>query len=132
MRFDSFIQALDMGRCEDQQQRQALFDLALFLIAADGVITPTEENFMHNWLASLEWNSDTSKEVYYLASLTKCQDAIATNSIEDFLAHRAKQLVDNDIKQQAMNLVRDIAEVDGNLDDSEAHAIDILSALLEK
>jgi len=132
MRFDTFIQALDMGRCEDQQQRQALFDLALFLIVADGVISQSETDFMHSWLASLEWNSDISQNDYYSASLAKCQGAIADKKIEDFLAHRAKLLVDKDVKEQAMKLVRDIAHLDGKLDESESHAISILSAFLEK
>jgi uncharacterized tellurite resistance protein B-like protein len=132
MRFESFIQALDMGQCEDQQQRQALFDLALFLIAADGVISQSETDFMHGWLDSLEWNSTTSKDDYYTASFAKCQNAIANNGVEDYLAHRACLLVDKHIKAQAMSLVRDIAHVDGKLDDSEAHAISILSSLLEK
>lgn len=132
MRFDSFIQALDMGRCEDQQQRQALFDLALFLVVADGVISQSEADFMHRWLDSLEWNSTISQDDYYSTSLAKCQEAIANNGIEDFLAHRARLLVDKQIKAQAMQLVRDIALVDGKLDDSESQAINILSGLLEK
>jgi tellurite resistance protein len=132
MRFDSFIQALDMGQCEDQQQRQALFDLALFLIVADGVISQSEADFMHSWLGSLAWKSDISQDNYYSASLAKCQEAIADKSIEDFLAHRARLLVDKEMKEQAMKLVRDIAQLDGELDDSEGQAISILSGLLEK
>jgi tellurite resistance protein len=132
MRFESFIQALDMGQCEDQQQRQALFDLALLLIAADGVISQSEIDFMHGWLNSLEWNSAISQDDYYSASLAKCQNAIANNGVEDFLAHRARLLVDKHIKEQAMKLVRDIAHVDGTLDDTESQAISILSGVLEK
>ncbi|MFT5677350.1 MAG: putative tellurite resistance protein B-like protein [Paraglaciecola sp.] len=131
MRFDRFLQTLDMGKCEDQLQRQALFDLALFLVVVDGVITDSESHFMRNWLDKIEWTSDIKKEDYYNTTLEKCCDAIEKKTSEDFLAHRAKQLVDEKIKQQAMKLVRDIANVDGELDESERKAIAILSELLE-
>ena len=131
MRFDRFLQTLDMGKCEDQLQRQALFDLALYLVVVDGVITDSESVFMRNWLDKIEWTSDIKKEDYYNATLEKCCDAIEKKTSEDFLAHRAKQLVDETIKLQAMKLVRDIANVDGELDESERNAIATLSELLE-
>jgi uncharacterized tellurite resistance protein B-like protein len=131
MRFDRFIQTLDMGKCEDQLQRQALFDLVLFLVVVDGVITDSEADFMHKWLETLEWNSVITKDDYYNTTLIKCYDAIEKNTAEDFLTHRAKQLVDLEIKKEAMKLVRDIASVDGELDKSEKKSIAILSELLE-
>ncbi|MFT4941052.1 MAG: putative tellurite resistance protein B-like protein [Paraglaciecola sp.] len=131
MRFDRFIQTLDMGKCEDQLQRQALFDLVLFLVVVDGVITDSEADFMHKWLETLEWNSVITKDDYYNTTLIKCYDAIEKNTAEDFLTHRAKQLVDQEIKKEAMKLVRDIASVDGELDKSEKKSIAILSELLE-
>ena len=131
MRFDRFIQTMDMGKCEDQLQRQALFDLALFLVVVDGVITDSESDFMHKWLDTLEWNSDINKDDYYNATLAKCYDALKKDTTEEFLIHRAKQLIDHEAKEQAMKLVRDIASVDGQLDNAEKEAIETLSELLE-
>ena len=131
MRFDRLIQTMDMGKCEDQLQRQALFDLALFLVVVDGVITDSESDFMHKWLDTLEWNSDINKDDYYNATLAKCYDALKKDTTEEFLIHRAKQLIDNEAKEQAMKLVRDIASVDGQLDNAEKEAIETLSELLE-
>jgi uncharacterized tellurite resistance protein B-like protein len=132
MKFDSFIQSIDMGHCQDQQQREAMFDLVLFLIAADGVITEQETQFMRQWLATIEWSADVSKEEYYTTVLLKCYAAIKTNKVNDYLVHRAKLLIDSDMKQQAMKLVRQVAMADGNLDDTEQQAINVLSAELEK
>lgn len=131
MKFDSFRQSMDMGHCQDQQQRQALFDLVLFLIAADGVITEQETQFMRNWLSTIEWSADVTKEEYYTTALLKCYAAIKTDTVDDFLTHRAKLLIDNDMKQQAMKLVRDVAIADGELDHAEQQAIDLLSDILE-
>ena len=132
MKFDSFIQSIDMGHCQDQQQREALFDLVLFLIVADGVITEQETQFMRNWLDTIEWTADVTKEEYYTTTLLKCYAAIKTNTVDDYLAHRAKLLIDRDMKQQAMQLVREVSIADGELDDAEQQAINLLSELLEK
>jgi uncharacterized tellurite resistance protein B-like protein len=132
MKFEKFIQALDIGECQDQQQRQALFDLVLFLIVADGVISEQERSFIQQWLESISWTSAMTKEQYYENVLLKCYAAIKTNTVDDFLHHRAKLLIDKDMKLQAMKLVRDVAMADGDLDPSEHHAIEVLSAALEQ
>jgi uncharacterized tellurite resistance protein B-like protein len=132
MKFDSFIQSIDMGHCQDQQQREALFDLVLFLIVADGVITEQETEFMRNWLDTIEWSAEVTKEEYYRTTLIKCYAAIKTNNADDYLTHRAKLLIDTDMKQQAMKLVREVAIADGELDDAEQQAINLLSEVLEK
>ncbi|GAC20436.1 tellurite resistance TerB family protein [Paraglaciecola arctica] len=132
MKFDLFLKSMDMGHCHDQKQREALFDLVLFLIVADGVITEQESEFMHKWLDTIEWNADLSKEEYYTTTLIKCYAAIKTDTVEDYLTHRAKLLIDEDMKQQAMQLVRDVAIADDELDAAEQQAIDLLSELLEK
>lgn len=132
MKFDLFLKSMDMGHCHDQKQREALFDLVLFLMAADGVITEPESEFMHKWLDSIEWNADVSKEEYYTTTLLKCYAAIKTDTVDDYLTHRAKLLIDDNMKQQAMQLVREVAIADNQLDAAEQQAIDLLSELLEK
>jgi uncharacterized tellurite resistance protein B-like protein len=132
MKFDLFLKSMDMGHCHDQKQREALFDLVLFLIVADGVITEQESEFMHKWLDSIAWSADVSKEEYYTTTLLKCYAAIKTNTVDDYLTHRAKLLIDADMKQQAMKLVREVAMADGELDDAEQQAINLLSEVLEK
>lgn len=132
MKFDSFIQSIDMGHCQDQQQREALFDLVLFLIVADGVITEQETEFMSKWLDTIKWTSDLTKQEYYTTTLLKCYAAIKSNTADDYLTHRAKLLIDSDMKQQAMKLVREVAIADGELDDAEQQAINLLSEVLEK
>jgi tellurite resistance protein len=101
----------------------------LFLIAVDGVITEQESQFMRDWLNTIEWNASVSQKEYYTATLIKCNAAI---KVDDYLTHRAKLLIDTDMKQQAMKLVREVAIADGELDDVEQQAINLLSEILEK
>ncbi|GAC14626.1 tellurite resistance TerB family protein [Aliiglaciecola lipolytica] len=126
MRFTVFIQALDLGQCKDQIQRQALFDIALMFVMIDGIIEEQERTYMQGWLSNLEWSNETDKLDYYFAVEKKVMDAIAMKEVEDYLAHRAALLTDPWMKEQAMQLAEDISHADGNLDDSEKAALDFL------
>jgi uncharacterized tellurite resistance protein B-like protein len=130
MRFDSFISALDMGQCEDQMQRQALFDIALLFVVVDGVVDDSEVTFMKSWLDSIPWSGPISQDDYYTNTLSKCKHAAENDGVEDFIRHRASQLIDNDIKQQALKLAKDIANADGEIDAKEKRALDFLVSLL--
>ncbi|GAA6183720.1 MULTISPECIES: TerB family tellurite resistance protein [Alteromonadaceae] len=130
MRFTIFIQALDLGQCKDQIQRQALFDIALMFVMIDGVIDEQERSYMQGWLAQLEWSSETDKLDYYNTVESKVIDAIAENEIENFLAHRAILLSDPWMKEQALQLAVDISRADGQLDESEKAAIEFLMVKL--
>jgi tellurite resistance protein len=130
MRFDSFISALDMGQCEDQMQRQALFDIALLFVVVDGVIDDKEVAFMKQWLDTIPWSSPVSQDEYYTNTLSKCKHAAANDDIDNFIRHRANQLVDSDMKRQALKLAEDIAHADGEIDNREKRALDFLVSLL--
>ncbi|GAB2701251.1 TerB family tellurite resistance protein [Aliiglaciecola sp. 3_MG-2023] len=126
MRFTIFIQALDLGQCKDQIQRQALFDIALMFVMIDGVIDEQERRYMQDWLAQLEWSSDIDKLDYYTTLERKVVDAIAEDEIENFLAHRAILLSDPWMKLQALKLAEEIANADGDFAPSEKAAIAFL------
>lgn len=126
MQFHRFLDALDMGQCQDQQQREALFDIALLFVAVDGVIEQSEVDAIHQWLDTISWTGEMGRHQYYEAAQSKCLQAIRNNETEDFLRHRAKQLIDNSLKQQAVVLAETIANADGELDARELQALNIL------
>lgn len=130
MQFHRFLDALDMGQCQDQQQTEALLDIALMLIAVDGVVEDSEMSTFHQWLDEIQWNGNTDRHQHCDQSMAKCQAAVAENSVDDFLRHRAGQLIDAGIKQQAINLATRIANADGVLDDAEQKAIQCLQTAL--
>lgn len=126
MRFDNFLQALDMGQCKDQIQRQALFDIAMMFVMIDEVIDESEQTFMEGWLKQLDWDHAVNKSEYYKTIGTKVQAAIDGSIEEDFLAHRASLLSDPWMKDQALKLAEDIANADGELDEREKSALQFL------
>lgn len=126
MRFDNFLQALDMGQCKDQIQRQALFDIAMMFVMIDEVIDESEQIFMEAWLKQLDWDHSVNKSEYYKTIGAKVQEAIDDSVEEDFLAHRASLLSDPWMKDQALKLAEDIANADGELDEREKSALKFL------
>ena len=46
MRFERFLTSLDLGRCEDQIQRQTLLELAILFVMIDGVVTESEQQYI--------------------------------------------------------------------------------------
>jgi tellurite resistance protein len=89
---------------------------------------------MRKWLDTIEWRADVTKDDYYTMTVLKCYAAIKTNTVDDYLTHRAQLLFDDDMKQQAIQLVRNvaIAIADVELDAAEQQVINLLSEALEK
>lgn len=126
MQFHSFLDALDMGQCQDQQQTEALLDIALMFIAVDGVVEKSEMATFHQWLDDISWNGSIDRHEFCDQSMTKCQSAVADKLVDDFLRHRAALLIDLGVKQQAINLATRISNADGVLDDAELKALECL------
>lgn len=131
MRFDSFIENLDMGQCEDQMHREVIFDIVLMIVMIDGVVDDSEQVFMENWLESLDWKGEKSTADYYDAVVEKINYAVANGQAVDFIAHRAKLIRDQDVRDEAIKLAHDVSMVDGQLDNREREAIALLTHLLE-
>ncbi len=131
MRFDSFIQNLDMGHCEDQRHCEALFDIVLMIVMIDGVVDESEQEFMENWLESLDWKGNQSTSEYYDSAVKKVTYAVENGQSLDFITHRAKLIEDQDVRDQALKLAHDVSMADGQLDDNERAAIELLTQLLE-
>ncbi len=131
MRFDNFLQTLDMGQCKDQIQRQALFDIAMMFVMIDDVIDQSEQAFMEDWLKRLDWDHSVNKSEYYKTIGVKVQEAIDGSVEEDFLAHRASLLTDPWMKSQALKLAEDISNADGELHEREKGALQFMVGLLE-
>ncbi|BDX07933.1 TerB family tellurite resistance protein [Planctobacterium marinum] len=130
MRFDKFLRTLDMGDCEDQIQREALLEIAIFFMVVDGTVDAAEEEVIRNWLAEIEWNSDISVQDFYTNGMHKANNAIEQQDLEHFIAHRSSQLLDDDFKTNALKLADEIASADGIIDDKEKVALDILKSYL--
>lgn len=131
MRFDSFIQNLDMGQCDDQMHRETIFDIVLMIVMIDGVVDESEQTFMENWLESLEWKGEKSTADYYDAVVKKVNYAVENDQAIDFISHRAKLIKDQDVRDEALKLAHDVSMADGELDDKEREAIKLLASLLE-
>jgi uncharacterized tellurite resistance protein B-like protein len=130
MKFENLLNNFDMGLCADQLQREALVDLVVLFIEIDGVVDESEMNYLQKWLNNLTWTSNTPTETYLTDISVKCKNAIANAQIEDFIRHRTQHLLDEPVRQQAINLAEEVALVDGVLHHKEKAAINFLKQCL--
>ena len=130
MRFENFLRTIDMGQCEDQLQREALLDLAILFVVIDGEVAADEKLFLENWLKDLDWKSDTNVSDYQKAATEKCLEVVQKNEVEHFIAQQARLLVDQKMKDQALKMADEIANVDGILDKKEEKALEIIRSYL--
>lgn len=123
MKFEKLLHHLDMGVCVDQQQREALVDLVILFVEIDGVIDSQEMEYTNAWLSTIKWNSAQDTVSYLKETSAKCQTAIATDCVEDYIRHRAEHIIDHEAQNQAIKLAEGVALADGELAPIEARAI---------
>ena len=128
MNFEKLLHHFDMGVCVDQQQREALVDLVILFVKIDGVIDDKELEYTTNWLKTLTWNSAQDTDSYLLETSEKCQTAITSNQVEDFIRHRASHIIDAKAQAQAIKLAEGVAMADGVLAPVEEQAISYLKS----
>lgn len=128
MNFENLLHHFDMGVCVDQQQREALVDLIILFVELDGVVDDKEMEFANDWLKTLSWNSAQDTDSYLQQTSVKCQVAIATHQIEDFIRHRASLIIDSKAQAQAIKLTSGVALADGVLAPIEEQAIKYLKS----
>lgn len=132
MRFEQFLNALDMGQCVDKMQCQAIYDMALMLVMIDGETDERELSLMASWLEDQSWKGDIPGAEYFETVKSKCEAALDTDTADDFITHRVSQLVDEDMQTKALTLAEAIANADGHLHDKELAAIELIKSSLRR
>ena len=130
MNFEKLLNNFDMGICVDQLQREALVDLVLLFVEIDGVVDDKEMEYTLNWVSSLAWHNDISPLDYIQTNLSQARAAIEANTVEDYIRHRCKHIVDSPAKSLAIELAKGVSMADGHLDQSEEKAIKFLQHCL--
>lgn len=130
MNFEKLLNNFDMGICVDQLQREALVDLVLLFVEIDGVVDDKEMEYTLNWVSSLVWHNDISPLDYIQANLSQARVAIEAKTVEDYIRHRCKHIVDSPAKSLAIELAKGVSMADGHLDQSEEKAISFLQRCL--
>lgn len=130
MNFEKLLNHFDMGVCVDQLQREALVDLVLLFVEMDGVVDDQEMEYTLNWVSSLIWHNDISPLTYIETNLLQARAAIEGNTVEDYISHRCKHIIDSPAKSLAIELAKGVSLADGHLDITEEKALIILQRCL--
>ena len=104
-----------------QPQREALLDILIVALYADGLISAEENAQLDSVIASLKWENPLQRRQYLGLAYARIRSALDRGGAgrPALLAGIATRLKDPGMRRQAQRLAADLVEADGPATDSE-------------
>ena len=101
----------------NQQQMEALADILVLAMYADGHVSVTEDDDLNAKIDALDWNENHSPSQYLGTSTAKARDADTPEKVMDALSSCAEVLADYDAKEYAFKKTMELLKSDGLSDE---------------
>ena len=115
----------------DQKQREALIDLLLLGMFADGSLKVSDDRQLLSVIAEIGWESYQTPDLYFQSAIAKARDAADT---EARTLARLKKINDGlasgDIRQQALDRLQQFLSLDGEPGLEESKFLELAKANL--
>jgi uncharacterized tellurite resistance protein B-like protein len=130
---DRILERLGVGADDfeppDPAPDQALLDLLQLAMLVDGTSTEAERERIREHLEWASWPDGASPFAYAQQSMAQVRAALADEAaLAELLASVAERLRSEEDRDFALGLVRELAGVDGTVDDREAALVEGLRA----
>lgn len=130
---DRILERLGVGDDDfepaDPVPDQALLDLLQLVMLVDGTSTEAERERIREHLEWASWPDGASPFAYAQASMAKVREALADEAaLGALLDSVAERLRTDDDRDFALGLVRELAGIDGTVDERESALVDGLRA----
>jgi uncharacterized tellurite resistance protein B-like protein len=111
----------------DPAPDQALLDVLQLVMLVDGTSTEAERERIREHLEWASWPDGASPFAYAQASMAKVRAALADEAaLSALLASVAERLRSDEDREFALGLVRELAGIDGTVDDRESALVERL------
>ena len=105
---------------DEQKQREAMVDLLIWTMYADNVLTLPENEKIDQVTEEMSWNSPVPAQQYIYASIAKVREALDNSEkAESLLNDISERLQSDAVRLRTYEACRDLANVDGEMDDKE-------------
>lgn len=126
---DRILERLGVGADDfeppDPAPDQALLDVLQLVMLVDGTSTEAERERIREHLEWSSWPDGASPFAYAQQSMARVREALADEAaLAALLASVAERLRAEEDREFALGLVRELAGVDGTVDDREAALVD--------
>jgi uncharacterized tellurite resistance protein B-like protein len=130
---DRILERLGVGADDfeppDPAPDQALLDLLQLAMLVDGTSTEAERDRIREHLEWASWPDGASPYAYAQQSMARVRAALADEAaLAELLGSVAERLRSEEDREFALGLVRELAGVDGTVDDREAALVEGLRA----
>lgn len=117
-----------VANTEEQAVSEKLIELATFFYKIDMRISLAEQNYMDQFLKSIEWKSSIHIESFQQRCIAKVNDVIGESEVEIglFLSDLMKQLAELGAADRAKLIAKEISDADGEIADHEVKYLDIV------
>jgi len=116
-------------RTMTQKQREAIVDLLLLGMFADGSLKATQDQKLLSVIDEIGWQSYQTPDLYFQAAIAKARDASDT---EEGIRFRLKKIRENlgseDVRLKALDYLAQILAVNGRAGGGEAKFLEIAKA----
>ena len=111
----------------NQAESEATVLLITLLYRADNKISFGEQDLLAKVLPSLKWSSTIHVETFQADAIRKVDLAIKNNKVEEFIDSAVAAI---QFKDELLNLLNEVARVDGSLDLEEQKIINLVKRAL--
>ena len=117
--------------CMTQKQREALVDLLLLGMFADGSLKVSEDQKLLSVIREVGWQSYQTPDLYLQSAIAKAREASDT---EDATRRRLEKISENlvtaETRQQALTYLTQFLGVDGAVDAAESRFLELAKGAL--
>ena len=118
--------------CMTQKQREALVDLLLLGMFADGSLKVSEDQKLLSVIGEVGWQSYQTPDLYLQSAIAKAREASDT---EDATRRRLEKISENlataETRQQALTYLTQFLGVDGAVDAAESQFLELAKSALD-
>ena len=109
------------------QQKQALLDLLVVGMYADGNLASVEDDRIEGLLDTIKFSSDGARDRFMNASITRVRNhAGSPESARAFVAEIAKSFPTPDVRRQACDVLDDLLSSDNQVAEKERQLLTIV------
>lgn len=114
-----------------QPQREAIVDLLHYCMFADNLVALKEDQFINTVAATLSWDPNVSFETYEGSSIGNARRAKESADYRHtFLESINTRLARKEVRELALDLVKQLFSADANLSDKESQLLPTLRTAL--
>ncbi|WP_100655994.1 TerB family tellurite resistance protein [Alteromonas flava] len=114
-----------MQLTEEQGFNEALIKLSVLLYQVDGKVTLSEQDYLDEILATLDWGSTICRQAFLNEAIHQARQAVDNNDCKAFMQSLSEEL--NQDANKALEVAMELTAIDGERSEQETELLAYLT-----